>query len=158
MASGWYGTGLRDCLTGSIDLDTDTLKVMLVGTGYTYDPDHQFVDNGANDATDPSHNEIVATNYTGGYGGAGRQTAGLSVSYDTTNNRVVVALTDETVATLGGVANDTVGGIILIKEITNDAASKLIGFFDITDTPTTGTDFFMDFATAAAGGNLRIAV
>lgn len=153
MASGFYNQALVDILTGSIDMDSNTLKIMLVDTGYTYDPDHQVVDNGANDATDPSFNEIVATNYTGGYNGAGRKTATLTVSKQDANNRAIITIGDLTWSALGGATNDTVGGAILIKEITNDASSRLIAFFDFTDTPTNGGDFTLDFD--GTNGNLR---
>lgn len=153
MASGFYNQALADILTGSIDMDSNTLKIMLVDTGYTYDPDHQVVDNGANDATDPSYNEIVATNYTGGYNGAGRKTATLTVSKQDANNRAIITIGDLTWTSLGGATNDTVGGAILIKEITNDTSSRLIAFFDLTDTPTNGGDFTLDFD--GTNGNLR---
>ncbi len=153
MASGFYNQALVDILTGSIDMDSNTLKIMLVDTGYTYDPDHQVIDNGANDATDPSHNEIVATNYTGGFGGAGRKTATLTVSKQDANNRAIITIGDLTWTSLGGATNDTVGGAILIKEITNDTSSRLIAFFDLTDTPTNGGDFTLDFD--GTNGNLR---
>jgi hypothetical protein len=153
MASGFYNQALADILSGAIDLDSNTLKIMLVDTGYTYDPDHQVVDNGGNDATDPSHNEIVATNYTGGFAGAGRKTATLTVSKQDANNRAVITIGDLTWTALGGATNDTVGGAILIKEITNDASSRVIAFFDLTDTPTNGGDFTLDFD--GTNGNLR---
>ena len=35
MASFGYNSMLRDTVTGAIDFDTDTFKVMLVGAGYT---------------------------------------------------------------------------------------------------------------------------
>lgn len=153
MASGFYNQALADILTGSIDMDSNTLKIMLVDASYTYDPDHQVVDNGGNDATDPSFNEIVATNYTGGFAGAGRKTATLTVSKQDANNRAVITIGDLTWTALGGATNDTVGGAILIKEITNDAASRVIAFFDLTDTPTNGGDFTLDFD--GSNGNLR---
>jgi hypothetical protein len=153
MASGFYNQALADILTGSIDMDSNTLKIMLVDASYTYDPDHQVVDNGANDATDPSFNEIVATNYTGGFAGAGRKTATLTVSKQDANNRAVITIGDLTWTALGGATNDTVGGAILIKEITNDTSSRVIAFFDLTDTPTNGGDFTLDFD--GTNGNLR---
>lgn len=157
MASGLYATGLKEILDGTIDLDNDTLKVMLVNASYTYDPDHDVVDNSAGDATDPSHNEITATNYTKGHAGAGRKTATVTLAADKTNNRATVAIADLTWSSLGGAANDTVAGAILFKEGANDGASRLIAFFDLSDTVTNGGDLTLDFAASAAGGNIQIA-
>ena len=158
MASGWFSQGLLRTLDGTIDLDTSTLKLMLVDTGYTYDPDHEVVDPGTNDAADLSHNEVVATNYTGGFGGAGRKTAVVTMQKSNASNRVEIAIGDLTWTSLGGATNDTVGGSALIREITNDTQSIPIGFFDVTDTPTNGGNVTLDFAALAAGGNMQIAV
>ena len=43
--------------TGGLDLDTDEIRVRLVTSSYTFSAAHTLWDNGANDATDPSHNE-----------------------------------------------------------------------------------------------------
>lgn len=146
MASGWYVEGLAACLDGTIDLDDDTIKVMLVDNNYTFDTDHDYVD-------DISGDEITATNYTGGFGGAGRKTATIVIQADTTNDRVEVVLSDLTWSSLGGAANDTVGGAVLIKEVTADSDSIPIAFWDLTDTTTNGGDFTLDFSS---DGNLQI--
>src|SRR3954471_10153809 len=121
MASGAYSAGILAILNGAIDLDTTTLKVMLVNNSYTYDPDHPFVSSGAG-AANLATNEIVATNYTGGFAGAGRKTATVTLAEQTANNRVVVKIADLTWTALGGATNDTVAAAVLIREITNDAA------------------------------------
>src|SRR5689334_1371674 len=140
MASGFYNQGLLDVTDGTYDLDTTTFKLMLVDTGYTFDPDHTVIDNGANNATDPSFNEIVATNYTGGFGGGGRKTLTITSQVNNTSNRADFAIADVTWTSLGGGTNDTIGGAIMVKEVTNDGDSRLIAFFDLTDTPTNGSD------------------
>jgi len=159
MASGWYTKGLRECIDGTIDLDTDTLKLMLVNASYAFDADHEVVDNAADDATDPSFNEITATNYTAGWGGAGRKTPTITMQENDTQNRVEAALDDQTWSSIGGATNDTIHGALLVKEGgSDDTTSRLIAFFDITDKTTNGTDFLLNFATLAAGGNMQIAV
>jgi hypothetical protein len=145
MASGVYTNGIESVLNGGIDLDTTSLKVMLVASSYTYDPDHDFVD----DITELSS----VTNYTGGFNGAGRKAATVTITEQTANNRVVVILGDLTWTALGGASNGTIGGAALIREITNDAASIPIAFFDVTDTPTNGSDVTLDFD--ATNGNIR---
>jgi hypothetical protein len=157
MASGFYNKGLLEVTDGTIVLGSTTLKLMLVDTGYTFDPDHDVIDNGANNSTDPSFNEIVATNYTGGFGGSGRKTLTITSQENDTNNRADYAIADVTWTALGGGTNDTIGGAIIIKEGTNDTDSRLIGYFDLTDTPTNGSDVTLDFNTLGAGGNIRFA-
>jgi hypothetical protein len=154
MASGAYQYGISKILDGTIDLDTTALKVMLLSTEYTYNADHDGVD----DLTTGS-GEVSATNYTGGFNGAGRKSATVAISVDNTNNKVICTFTDLTWTSLGGAANDTVAGAALIREITNDAASIPIVFFDFTDVASNGGDFTLDFAAAGAnGGNLQFAV
>ena len=155
MASGWYNKALADIMNGSIDLDSHTLKIMLVGTGYTYDPDDDFIEEAAND---PNEEEITATNYTAGFGGAGRKTATITIVEQDASNRGIAVIGDLTWSVLGNGTNDTIAAGILVKEITNDAASILIAYFDVTNTLTDGKDIKLDFLDAAAGGNLRITV
>jgi len=97
--------------------------------------------------------EIVATNYTGGYNGAGRHaltTTGLW-AVDDTNDLAKFTCGDAAVWTaLGGAVNDTIGGAVLFKQITNDASSPLIAFYELaTAVPTNGGNFTL---TIAAGG------
>jgi hypothetical protein len=157
--AGWYQQAVAECLIGTIDLNTDTLKLMLVTPGYVYDPDHTVIDNGANNATDPSYNEIVATNYTGGFGGGGRKTATITGNLvDTATNKAFLTIADLTWSSLGGASNATVGALILVKEITNDTASRLIAYLGITNRATDGSDFPINFASAGELGNLQIAM
>ncbi len=155
MASGWYIQGLVDIGNGLIDLDNDTLAVMLVDENYTYDPDHDVVDNGGNDATDPSFNELQGvTNYVDGFGGGGRKMPVLTGTKDAGNNRAKWDLTNITWTAIGGGGEGNVSAAILIKEITNDAASRLIAFFDLTTTPVNGGDLTADYD--ANDGDLRL--
>jgi hypothetical protein len=147
MASGPYTQGLLNIFNGTIDPDTTPLKWILVKNGYVFDRNHNFVDS-------ISASELVATGYVGGFGGAGRKSAAVTVTRQTANNRVVLIFTDPTWTALGGVANDTVGGIALIREITNDAASIPVAFLDVTDTPTNGSDISFDMD--AVNGNIQI--
>lgn len=148
MATRWYGPGLLAVLNGTIDIDTTALKVMLLKSTYTFDPDHQFVS---------SLTEISGVSgYTGGFNGAGRKSATVTADYKTASDRVDIAVADLTWTALG--TGDTIGGAALIREITNDAASLAIAFFDFTDLPTNGSDVTLDFATLAAGGNLEFTV
>lgn len=152
MASGVYNRALKEILDRTLDI-TSGCKVMLVGSEYTYDPDHDFVDMGG--ASDPTDAEIDATNYTRGFNGAGRKAATLTFVEQDANNRAVIRIADLTWTALGGATNDTVEAAILVKEGTADNDSKLIAYFDLPTTPTNGSDLTLDFD--AVDGNIRLA-
>lgn len=81
----WFGSGLLKALTGSIDFDTDTFKVMLTTSAYTPNQDtHDFRD----DVT----NEVTGTGYTAG----GATLAGVSATYDAASNQVRISWNDPT--------------------------------------------------------------
>lgn len=122
---------------GTINLLSDTLKVMLVDDTYVGNADDQFVDDGT--ANDPASHEISVSGYTGGFGGAGRKTlAGKSIAPDFTDDVAYFDANDVTWTALG--AGATIGAALLIREGTNDADSRVIAKFDVTDTPTNGGD------------------
>ena len=80
MASGIYMPFVENCFKGNIDTDVDTFYVMACTSTYSEDLDlHNYRD----DIT----NETSGTGYT-----AGGNTVTLSVSTDTTNNRVEISL------------------------------------------------------------------
>ena len=131
MASGWYNSGARDVADRTIDLAADTIKAILVTSSYTPNKDHDFVD-------DVVANELSGTGYTGGFAGSGRKTiASKAFSTDTTNDRVEF--------TFGAVTWTAINAgspkyLILVKEITNDAASRLIAYLDLGTVTTNGGD------------------
>jgi hypothetical protein len=143
---GMYNRAIKEILDRTLDITTG-VKAMLVDDAYTFDADQDFVSSVA-------ANEISATNYAGGFGGAGRKAATLTFEEQDASNRGVIKIGNLTWTALGGAVNDTVGGLILIKEITNDAASKLIAYLPLADTPTNGSDFGVTFD--ATNGNIRI--
>lgn len=156
MASGLYTSALHDIPKASIDLDTDTLKLLLTGTaggGYTYDPDHVFLEEAADDVNEEELTGV--SGYTRGFGGAGRKTVTITGQANNTNNRADFAIADLTWTALG--TGDTINTAELVKEITNDAGSKLIASFDLTNTPTNGGDITLDFLALGSGGNIRFA-
>lgn len=151
MASFVYNTAAQEIANSTIDLDTNTLKVMLVTSSYVANRDDLVVDaGGANDAVD---HEISVTGYTAGWGGAGRKTAVVTTGVDNTNDRAEVYIADLTWTSLG--AGATIAAAILIKEGgANDTTSRLIAYFDLTDTATNGGDITLDFD--AAEGAIRL--
>lgn len=132
MASGWYNSGLRDVADRTIDLAADTLKLILVTSSYVPDKDHAF----ASSLT----NELSGGNYTAGFAGAGRKTiASKAFSTDTVNDRVEFTFGAVTWTALGAAAGNPKYAI-LVKEITNDAATRLIAFLDLGTVVTNGSD------------------
>lgn len=80
MASLIFNKALEAWAKGNIDFDTDTFKVMLTTASYTEDKDaHDF----RNDVT----NEVSGTGYT-----AGGNTVTVTVTLDTSNDRVDISL------------------------------------------------------------------
>lgn len=154
MATGWYQTGLKQCLDGTIDLDTTTLKLILLSntTAYTFNPDDDAVDTGgANDIVDAETN---VSGYTRGWGNAGRKTVTITMQTDNANNQVDMAIADLTWTALG--AGETLVAAVLIKEGgANDTTSIPIVYFDFTDTPTNGSDITLDFLALGSGGNMQ---
>jgi hypothetical protein len=130
MASGWYNSALRDVMDGTIDLSSDTLKLILVTSAYTPDKDHDF----ANDLT----GELSGTGYTGGFNGSGRKTiAGKAFETDVTNDRVEFTFSGVTWTAINAGSPKYA---ILVKEITNDAATRLVAFLDLGTVTTNGGD------------------
>lgn len=156
MASGWYGTGLKEFLDGTTDIDAaSALRIMLVKSGYTFNPDDLVVDAGG--ANDPLDHELTVSGYTGGHGGAGRKTPTVTLQYTAGSNRVDIAFSDQTWTALG--TGETIAAAILIKPgASDDTTARLIAYWDVTDTPTNGGDITLDFAALGSGGNLQISV
>lgn len=70
-------------LTGQVDLDTDTLKVVLVTSSYTPATSHTIYDPGTDDAADVSYNEAAnGDGYTtGGVALTGATVAAGTIDY-----------------------------------------------------------------------------
>jgi hypothetical protein len=124
---------LHAALKGDIDFDTVTVKVMLVTSSYTENPDHDFRD----DIT----NEVVGTNYT-----AGGETATCSVSaIDTANNRVEVSLGGASWATSTITA---AGAQYYVSRGGASSADELIAFNDFGgDVTSTAGTFTLNAST-----------
>lgn len=123
-----------------MDVIADSIKVMLVTTGYTFNPDDRFVSSAAG-------SEISVTGYTGGFGGSGRKTlASRTLSADDTNDRSAFDAADVTWTALGSGA--TIAAAILFKELTSDALSPMIAYFDLVDTATNGGDITLSWSSS----------
>lgn len=129
MADVIYNSFKKKIMDGSIDLDTDTIKVALVTSSYTPDQDlHDFFD----DVT----NEVSGTGYSAG----GASLANKAVTQDNTNNKGVFDADDVTWST----STITARGAVLYKSTGTASTSALICYIDF------GSD------KSSAGGNFTI--
>jgi hypothetical protein len=143
---------LLQSTSGSPALDllgNANIKVMLVGTGYTPDKDHDFVDS----ITGGSSKELSGTGYVAGFGGSGRKTlASKTVTKDNTND---VAFFDAADVTWTAINAGTVAYAVVIKEVTNDADSPILATLTISpNIVTNGSDYTEQWA---ADGLFKIA-
>ena len=114
MASLVYNTGLNAALTGGVDFDTDTFKVMLVTSSYTPDKDaHE-------DRADVT-NEVTGTGYT-----AGGDTSAVTVTKDDANDRIDVEFADVSFTN----ATITAAAGVIYKSTGTDTTDTLIAYLD----------------------------
>lgn len=127
MASVIYNSFKRDIMNGAIDLDTDTIKVMLVTSSYTPDAD-------AHTKRSDITNEVSGTGYSAG----GATLANAAVTADNTDDEGVFDADDASWAN----ATITARGAVLYKSRGGaSSADELICYFDFgaDKTSTNGT-------------------
>ena len=109
---------------GGISLLTDTIKIMLVTSDYTPDPDHRFIDEGTDFS--PVNFELSGTGYTPGFGSSDRlPLQNKSIVSDTATNRSRL-IADNVI--WSPIAAGVTGACIIVKENTSDADSPLIAY------------------------------
>jgi hypothetical protein len=148
MANGVFNKGLSQLGNGGVDLDTSDLRVMLVKSTYTFNRDHNFVQEVAFDPNSPGDHEISVSGYS-------RQAlVSAAVTQDDTNNFAYLDADDVVFAALA--TGETIGGAILFRHTGTDTTAPLIAFYDLTDTPTNGGDVTVRWNTPANGGVLKL--
>ena len=127
MPSLVYNSFMRDAVTGAVDCDTDTFKMMLVTSTYTASKSHAK----RSDIT----NEVAAG---GGYTAGGNACALTVAATDNVNNDVeisfsVTSWTSATITARAGVIYKSRGGLA--------TADELVGYVDFLSniTSTNGT-------------------
>ena len=107
--------------TGNIDFSSDTFKIILMDTGFTFDidTDHGY----ANVSAD----ELSAGN---GYTAGGNTLAGVSVTEDDTNNYASVTWSNTSWTASGGNIGPTPGAIIYDDTVAAPTADVVIGYID----------------------------
>lgn len=104
-----YNTGIQDLMDGTIQWGTSDMRCILLTSSYTFDADHDFLD-------DVSANEISQ----GGRAALDGETTVL----DLANDEVSADATDETYTALA--AGDTPSQIVIYKQNASDAAAELL--------------------------------
>jgi len=128
---------------GSLDLLTDTIKVMLVGSTFTANADMDYVNPSA------YQTELGGTGYAGGYGGSGRKTlASKVVVEDDTNDRAEFSAAPVTWTAINA---GTAAACVIIREraLTGDTMSELIAYIDSGGFPvvTNGGDLTISWSS-----------
>ena len=127
MADVIYNDFKKNIMNGNIDLDTNTIKVMLVTSSYTPDQDaHEFKSSVTN--------EVSGTGYVAG----GAALANKTVTADDTDNEGVFDADDVTWSSSTIIAR----GAVIYKDTGNAATSPLICYLDFTtDKSSSNGDF-----------------
>jgi len=115
MADMVFNNFKKNIMNGNIDLDTDTIKVMLVTLSYSPNQDtHEFMSSVTN--------EVTGTGYTAG----GQALASKAVTVDTTDDEGVFDAADITWST----STITARAAVLYKDTGASTTSPLICYFD----------------------------
>jgi hypothetical protein len=143
MPSKLYGNFLAKSLNKEIDWDSDTIKVALLTSSYTPNQDtHDYYD-------DVVANEVTGTGYTTG----GNTLASKTITYDGTNNVIILDAADvtwssSTITARYAVVYDDSGA--------SNAAKALIGYVDFgSDQSSTNGNFTITWDST---GIVRITV
>jgi len=113
----FYNTATKDILDGTIDLDTDTIKVSLHSSTYTPSVAHDFYD----DIT----NEMASG---GGYTTGGETLASTAVTTVTTNDAMYDAANVTWSSNAAGFS--TARYAVIYKSTGTDSTSPLLGYID----------------------------
>lgn len=118
MASAFYNNYFRELGRGFIDLDSDTLKAMLMTTSYTFDK------------TDAFRADVSGEASGSGYTAGGQALNGVTVTQDDTNNRANIDFTDETFT---AITVTNVNSYIIYQDTGNAATDRLIAYVEFTE-------------------------
>ena len=126
MASFIYNSFWADLGAGTIDLDTNTFKVMLVTSSYTADKD-------AHDRRNDVTNEVSGTGYT-----AGGATCTITIATNTSLDRTTYTFTSVNWPT----STITARGAVVYKSTGTSSTDALVFYNDCgTNVSTTATTF-----------------
>lgn len=145
MANGVYNRAKYMLADGTLDLPTTAdLRVLLVKSTYTFDPDHNFV------------SDVIAGSQEISVGGYSRQAlANETITEDDANDFAYLDADDSVFTSLA--SGQTIGGAVVYKFNAADASAEVIAFYDTTDTLTNGGNVTIQWNTPANGGVLKLA-
>jgi len=136
MAEGdivFYNNYLTEQLRGTLDHDTDPIKIILV-SGYTPDYDNHDV-----------YADVTTYEYStgSGYTATGLTVSGATISQDDTNNMGVLDITDPVWSNLGPLSPATPSHAIAYFSVDD----VLIMTMELGTTPTNGQDYTLQVDT-----------
>lgn len=107
--------------TGAINFSSDSFKIILMASGFTFNPDthHGYAD--------VSASELATGN---GYTRNTKTLAGVAVTEDDTDDRTEITWTNVTWTASGGAIGPTPGAIIFDDTVTTPTADPIIGYID----------------------------
>jgi hypothetical protein len=143
----WYGKTFEAAFNKEIDINSDDIRAMVIGSGYTFNQDtHKY----KSDIT----GEVSGTGYTAG----GKTLTTPVVSYDAANNRFIFDADDVSwpLSTLNAGANIPLGLVIYDNTPATDATRPLICYVDFGGgLPTTNGTLQVTFD---ANGIVRVTI
>lgn len=134
--SAWYDIGLYNVFRTNIDLLNDTIKVMLVTTGYSFSPAHTKV-------SQVAVGELNTLGYIGGFGGRGR----MPLIHKTITMGPPAAFNAAGLIwhNIARVENVVINAAVLIRELINDEESTPIAYITLSKIPTPTTDVILNW-------------
>ncbi len=136
--------------TYDLTATSEPLEMMLITTGYTFDADHNTIDDGT--TSDPASYEIAPSGYS-------RQTLSSVARFqDDTNDFAGLDAADVTFSSLEPGA--TIGAAVVYRystgSTTSDTGQDTLGYYALTATPTNGGDITIQIAATSDGGLLQL--
>lgn len=130
-------------LAGTLNLKTDNIEFVLLDDGGACDKDVEYLSEIVAD-------ELSGTGYTGGWGGSGRKSIGLTGDRTVTHSDSThKASLDVASPTWTGLDAGTVGVVLTVRKgTTDDTDALVISYENITDEPTNGGDWIYDINVA----------
>lgn len=145
MANTVYNVAKSRWLSGDLDMNSDTIKTLLIEGTPTINPDHATVA-----AVLAAGAELVCTGYTAGPGSTSRKTNTVTVTQEDASDRASAATNSQTWTALSG--GDVIRAYLLYEHIsgTDDTLNFPIAIVD-TDTglplTTNGSDVSLGAVT-----------
>ena len=129
---------------GQIDLNSDTLKLALVTSAYTFDAAHTLFDNGANNSTDPSFCEVAS--------GSGYSTGGSALTAVVLTSTGAVCALHADNLTFTNLTKTFRGAIVYAVGTFEGVVNPLLFYVLFDDTPAdkviVSTDFVVKWDTS----------